>query len=104
MKRKLRYVDPHERRGPLYRALCRFSATKVGGWLSVNVAWKVDPHLLELTRGRFSTAWPVAAGLLETLGARTGQPRRNATLYFHDSHRVTIIASLRGWPKNPAWY
>ncbi|MDX6672930.1 MAG: hypothetical protein QOH11_348 [Solirubrobacteraceae bacterium] len=101
---KLRYVDPSMRRGRLYFAVCRFSATKAGAWLSVNVAWKVDPYLLKLTRGRFSTAAPVAAALLESRGARTGQPRRNATLYFHDSDRVTIIASLRGWPKNPAWY
>ena len=84
--------------------MCRFSASKAGAWLSVNVAWKVDPYLLKLTRGRFSTAAPVAAALLESRGARTGQARRNATLYFHDGDRVTIIASLRGWPKNPAWY
>jgi deazaflavin-dependent oxidoreductase (nitroreductase family) len=88
----------------LYLAVCRFSATKLGGWLSVNVAWKVDRHLLKLTRGRYSTAWPLAAALLETRGARTGRSRRNATLYFHDGDRVTIVASLRGWPRNPAWY
>jgi F420H(2)-dependent quinone reductase len=81
---KLRYVNPYVRRGRLYLALCRFSATQAGAWLSVNVAWKVDPHLLKLTGGRLSTAWPVAAALLETRGARTGQRRRNATLYFHD--------------------
>src|SRR3954454_3158396 len=102
--RKLRHVDPRKRRGRLYLAICRFSASKVGGWLSVNVAWKVDPHLLKLTNGRLSTAWPVAADLLETRGARTGRPRRNATLYFHDGDRVTIIPSLRGWARNPAWY
>jgi deazaflavin-dependent oxidoreductase (nitroreductase family) len=101
---KLRHVDPYKRRGRLYLALCRLSATKAGAWLSVNVAWKIDPYLLKLTRGRFSTAAPIAAALLETRGARTGQPRRNATLYFHDGDRVTIVASLRGWPKNPAWY
>ena len=101
---KLRYVDPHKRRGHLYLALCRFSATRAGAWLSIHVAWKVDSHLLKLTRGRFSTAAPVAAALLESRGARTGQPRRNATLYFHDGDRITIIASLRGWPKNPACY
>jgi len=100
----LRYVDPHERRGRLYLAVCRFSTTKAGAWLSENVAWKLDPHLLKLTRGRFSTARPLPAALLETRGAQTGQPRRNATLYFHDGDRVTIVASLRGWPKNPAWY
>ncbi len=102
--KRLRHVDPNQRRGPLYLAVCRFSATTAGGWLSANVAWKVDPHLLTLTGGRFSTSWPVAAALLETRGARTGQPRRNATLYFQDGDRVTIVASLRGWPKNPAWY
>ena len=80
------------------------SATRAGAWLSVNVAWRLDPHLLRVTRGRLSTAWPVAAALLETRGARTGRPRRNATLYFHDGDRVTIIASLRGWPRNPTWY
>src|ERR687888_2323142 len=87
----LRYVDPRKRRGRLYLALARFSATRAGAWLSVTIAWKVDSHLLKLTRGRFSTAWPLRAALLETRGARTGQPRRNATLYFHDADRVTII-------------
>lgn len=101
---KLRHVDPHRRRGRLYLAICRFSATRVGGWLAVNVAWKLDPYLLKLTRGRFSTAWPLTAALLETRGARTGAPRRTATLYYHDGDRVTIIATLRGWPRNPAWY
>jgi deazaflavin-dependent oxidoreductase (nitroreductase family) len=101
---KLRYVDPFKRRGRVYLALCRFSATKAGTWLAVNVAWKIDPHLLTLTRGRFSTAMPVVAALLETRGARTGQPRRTATLYFHDGDRVTLVAALRGWPRNPAWY
>jgi deazaflavin-dependent oxidoreductase (nitroreductase family) len=100
----VRYVDPHARRGPLYRAVCRFSASTAGAWLSVHVAWRVDPLLLRFTRGRLSTAWPVAAALLETRGARTGKPRRNATLYFNDGDRVTIVASLRGWPRNPAWY
>jgi deazaflavin-dependent oxidoreductase (nitroreductase family) len=103
-RRKLRYVDPYARRGRLYLAVCRLSSTTAGAWLAVNVAWKLDPYLLKLTRGRFSTAGPLAAALLESRGARTGQSRRNATLYFHDGDRVTIIASKRGWSTNPAWY
>jgi deazaflavin-dependent oxidoreductase (nitroreductase family) len=102
--RKLRYVDPYKRRSRLYLALCRFSATRAGAWFSVNIAWKLDPHLLTLTRGRLGTGGPLATALLESRGARTGQPRRNATLYFHDGDRVIIVASKRGWPKNPAWY
>jgi deazaflavin-dependent oxidoreductase (nitroreductase family) len=101
---RLRRVDPYRRRGRLYLAVCRFSATRAGAWLSVNVAWKIDPYLLTLTRGRLSSAWPVAAALLESRGARTGKRRRNATLYFHDGDRATIIASKRGWPEHPAWY
>jgi len=101
---RLRYVDPYKPRGRLYFALCRFSSSRAGGWLAVKIAWKVDPYLLRLTRGRFSTAGPLATALLESRGARTGRPRRNATLYFHDGDRVTIIASKRGLPANPAWY
>ncbi len=101
---KLRYVDPYKRRGRLYLTVARLSTTKLGMWLSEKVAWKLDPHMLKLTRGRLGSTGPVASAVLESLGARTGRPRRNATLYFHDGDRVTIIASKRGWPKNPAWY
>jgi hypothetical protein len=41
--RKLRYVDPYERRGRLYFAVCRCSTTKLGMWLSKTFAWKLDP-------------------------------------------------------------
>lgn len=99
----LRYVDPHAKRGRVYLAVCRLSTTSAGLWLS-SKAWKLDPLLLRFTKGRLSTTGPVAAALLETRGARSGEPRRNATLYFHDGARVTIVASKRGEPENPAWY
>jgi deazaflavin-dependent oxidoreductase (nitroreductase family) len=73
-------------------------------WLSEKIAWNIDPYLLKFTGGRLATSAPVASALLETRGARTGRPRRNATLYFHDGDRVTIIASFRGEPKHPSWY
>jgi deazaflavin-dependent oxidoreductase (nitroreductase family) len=101
---KLPYVDPYKRRGRLYLAVARLSATKLGAWFSINVAWKLDPLLLRLSGGRLSTTGPLAAALLESRGARTGQLRRNATLYFHDGERVTILASKRGMPEHPAWY
>jgi deazaflavin-dependent oxidoreductase (nitroreductase family) len=102
--RALPYVDPHKPRGRLYLAVARLSATKFGAWFSTHVAWKLDPLLLKLSGGRLSTTGPLAAALLESRGARTGQPRRNATLYFHDGERVTIVASKRGLPEHPAWY
>jgi deazaflavin-dependent oxidoreductase (nitroreductase family) len=100
----LTHVDPRRRHGRLYGAACRFSTTKIGIWLSQNLAWKFDPILMKLTGGRVSSTGPLASALLETRGARTGKPRRNATLYFHDGDRVIIIASKRGLPENPAWY
>jgi deazaflavin-dependent oxidoreductase (nitroreductase family) len=97
-------VDPHTPRGRIYIAVARFSNTRLGAWLSVHVAWRVDPFLLRVTGGRLSSAFPLRAALLETRGARTGRPRRTATLYFHDGNTPTIVASYRGWPKHPAWY
>jgi deazaflavin-dependent oxidoreductase (nitroreductase family) len=101
---KLRYVDPYKRRSRLYLALSRFSSTRAGAWFSVNIAWKLDPYLLTLTKGRLGSGGPLTTALLESRGARTGRRRRNATLYLHDGDRVVIVASKRGSPENPAWY
>jgi deazaflavin-dependent oxidoreductase (nitroreductase family) len=100
----LRYVDPHAPRGRLYLAVAKFSTTDLAGRISRRISWNVDPLLLRITNGRFSTAAPLSAALLETTGARTGERRRTATLYFHDGDRVTIIPSYRGEPRHPAWY
>ena len=97
-------MDPHRRRSRLYLAVCRLATTKAAMWLSRRIAWKLDPLLLRLSKGRFCSTGPVASALLETRGARTGQPRRTATLYFHDGDRVTIIPSKLGAPANPGWY
>lgn len=100
----LRRVDPSKPRGRFYLALCRFSISSPGLWLSKAIGWKLDPILLRMTRGRLSSSGPIASALLETRGARTGTLRRHATLYFHDGERVTIIASKQGAPEHPAWY
>jgi len=102
--RPLRYVHPDAPRSRLYLAVAKFSTTALAGWISRNIGWKIDPFLLRVSHGRFSTAAPLAAGLLETTGARSGQRRRTATLYFHDGEKVTIVASYRGEPRHPAWY
>jgi deazaflavin-dependent oxidoreductase (nitroreductase family) len=102
--RELRDVNPYKRRSRMYFAVARISATRFGAWFSTNFSWKLDPLLMRLTNGRLSTTGPLAAALLESHGARSGLPRRNATLYFHDGERVTIVASKRGWPTHPAWY
>ena len=59
---------------------------------------------MRLTRGRVGMGIGVPTALLETRGARSGAPRRNAVIYFHDGDRVTIVASKLGLPQHPAWF
>ena len=105
----LRYVDPEAARGRTYRLFVRVLATGAMTRLSRSrlwsaVMWKIDPHLLRITRGRLGTGLIVPTALLETVGARSGLPRRNAVIYFHDGDRVTIVASQAGRPENPNWF
>ena len=72
--------------------------------LSKMVVWRLDPLLLRLSRGRMGMGLMLPTALLETRGARTGRPRRNGVIYFHDGDRVTIIASKAGRPQHPGWY
>ncbi len=72
--------------------------------LSRGVAWKLDPYLLRVSKGRLASTGPVACAALQTRGARSGKRRRTATLYFNDLDRVIIVASKRGEPTHPAWY
>src|SRR5687767_5288924 len=100
----LSYVDPGKRRGVVYRAYARLVGTRAMGWVSRKVVWKLDPLLMRLTRGRFGMGLLLPTALLETRGARSGRPRRNAVIYFHDGERVTIVASKLGLPEHPAWF
>jgi deazaflavin-dependent oxidoreductase (nitroreductase family) len=102
--RDLPYVDPQKRRGVVHRAYARLVGTRAMGWLSRMVVWKLDPLLLRLSRGRMGMGLLLPTALLETCGARTGRPRRNGVIYFHDGKRVTIVASKLGLPQHPAWF
>jgi deazaflavin-dependent oxidoreductase (nitroreductase family) len=104
MAPRLRYVDPLRRRGRATRTFAWFSATRIGRWLSRHVVWKVDPHLLRVTGGRFGMTLMIRSALLETRGARTGLPRSNGVIYFHDGDRVVIAASQAGAPTHPGWF
>lgn len=86
------------------RAYAGFGASRFGRFVSRHVSWKLDPLLLRVTRGRFATTLVFPTAVLETTGARTGERRRNAVIYFHDGDRVTIVASNAGSPRDPAWY
>jgi deazaflavin-dependent oxidoreductase (nitroreductase family) len=100
----LPHVDPEAQRSVLYRVYARVVAARPMGWFSRRVVWKLDPVLLRLSRGRIGFGLLLPTALLETTGARSGRPRANGVIYFHDAARVTIIASKLGLPSHPAWF
>lgn len=104
MPARLKYVDPHRPPGLFSRAYAALANTRFGRFMSVHVVWKFDPHLMRATRGRLGMGLVVPTALLETRGAKSGVPRRNAVIYFHDGDRVTIVASKLGLPSHPAWF
>ncbi len=102
---QLRFVDPTAPRGRLTSLLARLSTTRVGRAISRTVGWKLDPLLLRVSRGRVATTLVIPSAVLETRGARTGELRRNAVIYFNDgTDRVVIAASNAGQPYQPSWY
>jgi len=96
-------VDPHARRGALYRAMARLVASRPMGWVSRLLIWKIDPVLMRASGGRLGFGGPLPTALLETTGARSGAPRVTAVIYFHDGVDAVIVASKLGLPQHPAW-
>jgi deazaflavin-dependent oxidoreductase (nitroreductase family) len=88
----------------LHRQGERFVASKLGAWLFVNVSMRIDRVLVPLTRGRLSMGFGQQVGVLETIGAKTGERRRIPLLYIRDGERVVLIASKGGNVKHPGWY
>jgi deazaflavin-dependent oxidoreductase (nitroreductase family) len=86
------------------RAYSAFAASRLARFISRHIAWKLDPHLLRVSRGRLATTLVFPTAVLETRGARSGALRRNAIIYFNDGDRVMVAASNAGNSRHPAWY
>ena len=86
------------------RGLERFASSKAGGWYFINVANKIDKHLVPATRGALSTAIGQQVLVVETIGAKSGQARRIPLVYITEGDAIVLIASKGGAPKHPAWY
>jgi deazaflavin-dependent oxidoreductase (nitroreductase family) len=104
MAPQLKYVDPTRPRSRFSRAYAALSATRLGRFFSAKVVWTLDPYVLRATRGRLGMSLMLPTALLETRGAKSGALRRNVVIYFHDSDRVTIVASKSGSERHPAWF
>jgi deazaflavin-dependent oxidoreductase (nitroreductase family) len=88
----------------MIRWFLKLASTRPGAWFFLNVSPPLDRALLRLTRGRFSMAGSAPILLLNTTGARSGQPRSTPLLYLADGERFVLIASKGGAPRHPAWY
>ncbi|HEX8065952.1 MAG TPA: nitroreductase family deazaflavin-dependent oxidoreductase [Thermoleophilaceae bacterium] len=86
------------------RPIVRLVSSRAGSWWFLNVANKIDKRLIPATNGRLSTAPGMPVLVMETLGAKSGQPRRTPLLYVTDGDDIVVIASSGGARKHPAWY
>jgi deazaflavin-dependent oxidoreductase (nitroreductase family) len=91
-------------RSVAHRIVGRVVVSPLGLRFGRDIASRLDPTLLRLTRGRVSCVWPFPAVVLTHVGAKSGKSRTSALVYFTDRGRVILIASNFGGPRNPAWY
>ena len=97
---------PQRRRqvNALQRRAEALAASRVGAWYFINVAMRLDRVLLPVSGGRLSMGFGQQVGLLETIGAKSGERRSTPLLYLRDGNHVVLIASKGGSVKHPAWY
>lgn len=76
----------------------------LGTGLAMTVSTRVDPLLLRLTRGRFSTGMGFPVVLLTVPGRKSGIERTVPLVYFTQGEEVILVASSFGRAKHPAWY
>jgi len=100
----LKRVEPTSPLGRFARAYAALAVTGPARSVSRHVSWKLDPVLLRLTGGRLASTLVFPTAVLETRGAKSGERRRNAVIYFHDGNRVVVVASNAGSAHHPAWY
>ncbi len=74
------------------------------GDLLIRVARHVDPLLHALTRSPLGAWTPAPFVSMTTTGAKSGQPRNSAVIYFSDGDDLILIASNYGGDRHPGWY
>ncbi len=98
--RSVRPEDPV----PLAELLTRIVLTRPGRWFAINIAARIDPFVMRLTRGRLSCFGTAPIVLLTVRGRRTGLIRTCPLLYYTDGGDAILVASNFGRASHPAWY
>jgi deazaflavin-dependent oxidoreductase (nitroreductase family) len=91
-------------RSVAHRIVSRVFLSPLGTRFGRDIASRLDPTLIRLTRGRVSSVWPFPSVVLTHVGAKSGRTRTSALVYFTDRGRVILIASNFGGSRNPSWY
>lgn len=86
------------------RPLVKLASSRAGSWWFLNVANRIDRRLIPATNGRLSSAPGQPVLVMETIGAKSGQPRRIPLVYARDGDDFVLIASSGGAKKHPAWF
>ncbi len=97
-------MDPLAPHSAPVRAWHAIGRSSVGRWYGINVASRLDARVLRWTGGRIRLVGPLPTALLATTGARSGEPRENPVVYFHDGDDVILVASSFGRDRHPAWF
>ncbi len=82
----------------------RIAASKAGAWFIINVLAHIDPLILKITRGRWSSLIGQPVLLLKHRGAKSGQSRETALVYALDGDDIILVASKGGATSHPAWF
>jgi deazaflavin-dependent oxidoreductase (nitroreductase family) len=91
-------------RSVAHRIVSRVLLSPLGSRFGRDIASRLDPTLIRLTRGRVSSVWPFPAVVLTHVGTKSGRTRTSALVYFTDRGRVILIATNFGGSRNPGWY
>jgi deazaflavin-dependent oxidoreductase (nitroreductase family) len=96
--------DPSAPRSRYLKLLEPVVRSSFGRRFGIDVAARVDPWLLRVSHGRVGAFVGAPTALLTTTGAKSGERRSAAVLYFNEGEDVILIASNFGRERHPAWY
>lgn len=92
------------RPGPVTRLFRRLGRTKGFARVYRVVGPKVDPHVAKIADGKvLARVYGFPILLLNTTGAKSGQPRVSPLVYVRDSDDFVVIGTSFGQPRHPGW-